>query len=75
MNIYGMTRKDLEDYFLAMGEKKFKALQVYEWLYTKKVKSFKEMTNLKKEVISKLEKDFVFNELEIKEVQKGDLVR
>ena len=42
--------KDLEQYFLDMGEKKFKALQVFEWLYTHKVTSFFEMTNIKKEI-------------------------
>ena len=40
MNIYGIKREDLEQYFLDMGEKKFKALQVFEWIYTHKVKSF-----------------------------------
>ena len=48
MNIYGIKREDLEQYFLDIGEKKFKALQVFEWLYTHKVESFFEMTNIKK---------------------------
>ena len=50
MNIYGIKRIDLEEYFLQMKEKKFKALQIYEWLYDKKVSSFSEMTNIKKEL-------------------------
>ena len=40
MNIYSIKRVDLEEYFLSKNEKKFKALQIYEWLYGKKVKSF-----------------------------------
>ena len=48
MNIYGIKREDLENYFLNMGEKKFKALQIFEWLYTHNVKSFFERTNIKK---------------------------
>jgi len=36
MNIYGITRKKLEEYFISNGEKKFKALQIFEWLYEKK---------------------------------------
>ena len=36
MNIYGIKREDLENYFLDINEKKFKALQVFEWLYEKK---------------------------------------
>ena len=44
-NIYGIKRSDLEEYFLKMGEKKFKALQVYEWLYQKRVDSFYKYKN------------------------------
>ena len=65
MNIYDYTIKQLEDYFISKGEKKFKATQVFEWLYQKRVKSFDEMTNIKKEVISYLKKDFKINSLEI----------
>ena len=65
MNIYDYTIKQLEDYFLKKGEKKFKATQVFEWLYQKRVKSFDEMTNIKKEVISYLKEDFKINSLEI----------
>ena len=36
----------LTNYFLENNEKKFKALQIYEWLYDKKVNSFYEMTNI-----------------------------
>ena len=65
MNIYDYTIKQLEEYFLSKGEKKFKATQVFEWLYQKRVKSFDEMTNIKKEVISYLKEDFKINSLEI----------
>ena len=47
-NIYGIKRSDLEEYFINIGEKKFKALQVYEWLYLKRVDSIDKMTNIKK---------------------------
>ena len=65
MNIYNLTFEQLEEYFINKGEKKFKATQVFEWLYKKRVKSFNEMTNIKKEVISYLKKDFNINNLEI----------
>jgi hypothetical protein len=52
--ISSINRDDLEDYFLCNGQKKFKALQVFEWLYDKRVKSFKEMSNIKKELQEKL---------------------
>ncbi len=65
MNIYDYTIKQLEDYFISKGEKNFKAIQVFEWLYQKRVKSFDEMTNIKKEVISYLKEDLKINSLEI----------
>ncbi len=58
MNIYGMTLDELSSYFENLGEKKFKAVQVYDWLYKKRVNSFQEMSNIKKELVSKLENDF-----------------
>ena len=71
MNIYGKTLKDLETYFTDIGEKKFKAIQVYDWLYKKRVNSFEDMTNLKKSVIEKLKEDFKIEKLRILKVQNG----
>lgn len=69
-DIYGMTHEDLEQYFLALGEKKFKATQIYEWLYEKRVQSFDEMSNVKKSVIASLKQDFYFGKL--KELERLD---
>ena len=52
-NIYGYTRKMLEDYFVDINEKPFKATQVFEWLYQKKESDFEKFSNIKKEVIDK----------------------
>ena len=49
-NIYGITREDLEQYFLSINEKKYKALQVYSWLYEKRVHDFTEMSDIKKSI-------------------------
>ena len=64
-SIYNLSMLDLEKYFLEHNEKKFKATQVFEWLYQKKVSSFSEMTNLKKEVREMLEKDFFFGNIKV----------
>ena len=64
-NIYGYSIEDLEKYFESIGEKKFKATQVFEWLYKKRVTSFNDMTNIKKDVITKLKADFSINQLHI----------
>ena len=54
MNIYDMTLSDLENYFETMGEKKYKAKQIYDWLYKKRVTNFDEMSNVKKNSYSKI---------------------
>ena len=56
-NIYGYTIKMLEEYFTSIGEKKFKASQVYDWLYKKRVTSFDEMTNIGISIREKLKTD------------------
>ena len=69
-NIYNLSLPDLEDYFINKGEKKFKAQQLFEWLYQKKVESFDEMTNLKKETIAMLKNDFTLRTITIKKVER-----
>ena len=39
-NIYDYTLKELEAYFLSINDKKFRATQIYEFLYKKRVTSF-----------------------------------
>ena len=69
-SIYNYSLKDLEEYFLNHNDKKFRAMQVFEWLYIKRVKSFDEMTNLKKEVIELLKKDFYLSTIKITKVEE-----
>ena len=64
-SIYGISLKDLEDFFVNNGYKKFKAKQVYDWLYKKRVKRFNEMYNVSNNVIKLLEESFSFNDIEI----------
>lgn len=58
MNIYDLTLEQLENYFIGINEKKYRAKQVFSWLYEKRVTSFEEMTDLKKDLIERLKKDF-----------------
>ena len=46
--IFGMTLEEIQEAFLALGIKKYRALQVFRWLYQQGVTSFAEMTNLAK---------------------------
>lgn len=57
-NIRTLSLEDLEEYFDELGEKKFRARQVYEWLWLKPVQNFEGMTNLSKELRNKLSEDF-----------------
>jgi len=70
-NVYGMNMQKLEDYFVNIGQKKFKAIQVYEWLYDKRVSSFDDMTNIKKDVINSLKSDFTMDKLKLLTKKKG----
>ena len=65
-NIYDFSQTDLENYFLSIGDKKFRAVQILEWLYRKKVTSFDEMTNLSLKAIQALKENFVIEPLKLK---------
>lgn len=75
MNIYGIKRENLETYFIQQGEKKFKASQVFEWLYQKRVSSFQMMTNIKKEWQEKLSKTFSVDKIVIVKKQEDTLTK
>ncbi len=69
-NVYNLTLQDWEEYFVNKGEKKFKGSQVFDWLYRKRVTSFDEMTNIKKDILDMLKKDFTFKTLSISKVER-----
>ena len=64
-SIYDISYKDLEEFFVNNGYKKFKAKQVYDWLYKKRVNSFTDMYNVSKSVIELLENNFTFDDITI----------
>lgn len=57
-DIFGLTIEELQDLFVAAGMKKFRAKQVYQWLYQKSVFDFAAMHNLSKTDIATLEQSF-----------------
>ena len=75
MHILDIPREKLEEYFIGIGEKKFKALQVFEWLYEKKEWNFDNFSNLKKEVRDKLKEDFDFSKIEIVKKEEDELTK
>ena len=73
MNLFGITKQELEDYFLNIGEKKFKATQVYEWIYQKRVWDIDLFSNIKKEIREQLKKDFDLSFIKIEKRQEDEL--
>ena len=70
-NIRHLTLPEIEKYFETLGEKKFRAKQVYEWLWLKPVQRFEDMTNLSKELRKKLSEEFVLPGLTVDTVQES----
>jgi 23S rRNA (adenine2503-C2)-methyltransferase len=68
-NIRMLSLKDMEAYFEEMGEKKFRAKQVYEWLWLKQAQDIDAMTNISKEIRGKLKEDFTLPALTIDTTQ------
>ncbi len=64
-SIYDYSLSKLTELLLELGYKKFNAIQIYEWLYKKRVKSFDEMTNIKKELIEYLKEHYVISSIKI----------
>ena len=65
----------LEDYFIKMGEKKFKATQVFEWLYIHNEYNIANFSNIKKEVLAKMQEDFNADFIKIEQVLEGKDVK
>jgi 23S rRNA (adenine2503-C2)-methyltransferase len=57
-NIRHLSLSELEQFFETLGEKKFRAKQVWEWLWAKHAHSFEDMTNLSKDLRQQLAEAF-----------------
>lgn len=53
----------MEEYFLNIGSKKFHAMQLFTWLYEKRVESYSEVTNIKKELLDNISRDYSIDRL------------
>jgi 23S rRNA (adenine2503-C2)-methyltransferase len=65
MDIRSLSLDALQKQFIELGEKGFRAKQVYEWLWKKSCISFDEMSNLSKELRQKLDELFVINNVKV----------
>lgn len=53
-HLYNMTLPELTDWLKDVGEPAYRAKQIFDWLYVKRVRSFDEMSNLSKALREKL---------------------
>ena len=63
IDILGLLPEELEEQILLVGEKKFRAKQIFEWLHVKRADSFDKMTNLSVQLRNKLQKIFCLKSL------------
>ena len=63
IDILSLSLSELEEEIVKIGEKKFRAKQIFEWLHVKKVRSFDQMSNLSVQFRKLLSKEFCINQL------------
>lgn len=77
LSIYGLTYEQLTDWLIDHGQQRFRADQVWNWLYKKRVTTFPEMKNLNSETIELLDEHFVLHTLteEIKQESSDGTIK
>lgn len=70
-SIYNLTFEELANWLVERGQKKFRAEQVWDWLYRKRVTSFSDMKNVNKECLQLLDEHFMFDTLQLEIMQKS----
>src|SRR5690606_38092191 len=76
-SIYGLTIDELQDWMVENGQKKYRAEQVWDWIYSKRTTSFYDMKNVNKETIELLDNHFDISTLnqQIKQESKDGTVK
>lgn len=70
-NIFNYTIEELEAYFLSIGEKKFRASQIFEWIYRYRVTDFDSFTNVPKKTIEHLKENFIIDYLSLDQMREA----
>lgn len=68
-NIRSVSLNDLSAFLTSIGEKAFRAKQIWQWIWQRGVTDFAGMTNLSKETRERLEEAFYFDALTVHRVQ------
>ena len=72
-SIFDYKLSDMQEYFTSIGEKKYKAKQLFEWLYKKREFKFSNMSNISKNLQETLESDFTTSMLKLRKKQTSKL--
>ena len=75
-NIKDYNLEELKQELANLGEKTFRAEQIFKWIFQEKVKSFDDMTNISLELREKLKKEYTicnFNILKKQESKDGTI--
>lgn len=64
-DILSYSLEELEDALADLGEKKFRAKQIYEWLHVQRVSEFDKMSNISLSLRTKLDEFFCINSINI----------
>ena len=71
-DIRKLNLQEIEEYLNSVGEKSFRAKQIYEWLWKKNAHKFEDMTNLSKDLRSELDQVFSIDNIRVDLMQKSD---
>ncbi len=71
-DIRQLSLEEIQEYFTEIGERPFRAKQVYEWLWKKSAKDFDQMTNLSLSTRERLKKDFTINHIAVDHMQRSN---
>ena len=64
-NIKNFTLDELKDELLSLGQKSFRAEQIFKWIHQENITSFEEMTNISKDLRENLDKLYVIKNFKI----------
>lgn len=70
-NIKDYNLEELKEELINLGEKSYRAEQIFKWIYIERVDSFEKMTNLSKELREKLEQNYSLHNFNILKMQES----
>lgn len=70
-NIRSLDKSALKEYLVSIGEKPFRASQIYDWMWKKGMHKFSEMRNLPPNLRETLAENFVIHKLTVDDAQKS----